>query len=197
MKKLIFILFIALTLSCTRQTDLSDSVYIYDSEYPDLPAYSEWGYNTFGANYDRSVFTFSPDKIPLKITLSENKLSFIFQGIDANYSNNNLALRFILTNSNVNIYQDLLVYNDTIIKLDSEAITVEMIYDGSAKIIDIIEGELHFKKCRKLFIDDIENEIIMSGYFNLKFIVNNIPSNMSEGRFDFGVNNGNFHNLND
>lgn len=195
MKKLLFVLFIAFALSCTKQTDLSDSIYIYDSEYPELPAYSEWGYNTFGANYDRSVFIYSLNEIPLKVTLTENKLAFIFQGVDGNYSNNYLALRFTIPDSNVNVYQDLLVYNDSIIDLKSDTVMVEMISNGYSEIIDILEGELYFKRSQNVFVDDIEQQIILSGYFNLKFVVNGIPSNMSEGRFDFGVNNENFYNL--
>ncbi len=195
MKKLLFVLFIVFALSCTKQTDLSDSIYIYDNEYPELPAYSEWGYNTFGANYDRSVFMYSRNEIPLKVTLKENRLAFIFQGGDGNYSNNYLALRFIIPDSNVKVYQDLLVYNDSIIDLTSETITVEMISKGNSEIIDILEGELYFKRSQNVFVDDVEQEIILSGYFNLKFVMNEIPSNMSEGRFDFGVNNQNFYNL--
>ena len=196
MKKLVFVLFIAFTLSCSKQADFSDSIYIYDSENPDLPAYTEWGYNTFGANYDRGVFIYSTNEIPLKVTVTDKKLAFIFQGIDGNYSNNNLTLKFIIPDSNVNVYQDLLVYNDSIIDLASKTILVEMTSNGNSEIIDVLEGELYFKRSQKVFVDDIEHEIILSGYFNLKFITNEIPSNMSEGRFDFGVNNENFFNLN-
>lgn len=195
MKKLFLLFSIAFTLSCTKQSDLSDSIYIYDSEYPQLPAYSEWGYNTFGANYDRSVFIYSRNEIPLKVTLTEDKLAFIFQGTDGNYYNNYLALRFIVPDTNVNSYQDLLVYNDSIIGLTDGSVIVEMISNGNSEVIDIIEGELYFKRSQNVFVDDIEHEIILSGYFNLKFVINDIPSNMSEGRFDFGVNNENFYNL--
>lgn len=196
MKKLFLLLSIVMAFGCSKQTELSDSVYIPDSVYPELPAYTEWGYNTFGANYERNVFVYSLYEIPLKVTVENNELAFIFQGVGGNYSDNYLALRFILPNPNVVVYQDLLVYNDTIVDLTGENIVVEMITDGTSEVLDILEGELNFKRSQKVFVDDAEKEIILSGFFNLKFIVNNIPSNMSDGRFDFGVNNLNFYNLN-
>ncbi len=196
MKKLVFVLFIAFAFSCSKEADLSDSIYIYDSEFPDLPAYTEWGYNTFGANYDRGVFVYSSNEIPLKVTTKDNKLTFIFQGIDGNYSNNDLALKFIISDSNVNVYKDLLVYNDSVIDLSSQEVEVQMVTEGVSETIDVLEGELYFKRSQNVFVDDIEYEIILSGKFNLKFIENEIPSNISDGRFDFGINDDNFYNLN-
>lgn len=195
MKKILFILFVTTIFSCTNETELSDSVYIQDAEYHELPAYTEWGYNTFGAYYDRSVFIYNDSEVPLKVTLTSDELAFIFQGGDGNYSNDYLALRFILSDFNVNTYEDLLAYNDTIIDLTNEAVVVEMISADNSTVIDIIEGELNFKRAQKVFLDDLEQEIILSGYFNLKFIINDIPSTMSNGRFDFGLNNENFYNL--
>jgi hypothetical protein len=195
MKKLILLLFIAITYSCSSDTELSDSVYNPDIEYPGLPAYSEAGYNNFGANYDRSTFTYSQYEMPLKVTAANNELSFIFQGINGNDHYNDLTLRFILPVSNIDIYQDLLAYNDSIIDLSADDIKVEMISYGNSKMIDVLEGELYFKRSQKVYLDDAEYGIILSGLFNFKYVVNNIPSTMSDGRFDCGVNNGNFYNL--
>ena len=41
--------------SCSKEFELDKSVFIPDKDYPDLPAYTEWGYNTFGALYDRDL----------------------------------------------------------------------------------------------------------------------------------------------
>jgi hypothetical protein len=196
MKKLLFIVSVAITLSCSNQTELSDSIYIPDSENPELPAYTEWGYNTFGAFFDRSVFKYSASEIPLKVTVENKELAFIFQGIEGNYSGNYMALRFILSSSDVKAYQDLLVFNDTIIDLTGNNVKVEIILNENVENLDISEGKLNFKRSQKVFVDDLEKEIILSGYFNLKYIKNKIPSTMSDGRFDFGVNNENFYNMN-
>lgn len=196
MKKSLFILLTITLLGCEVQTELSDSIYIPDSEFPELPAYTEWGYNTFGSNFDRSVFIYSYDEIPFKVSVNENELSFIFHGTKGSYSYNYLALRITIPDSVTINYQDLLVYNDTILDLTRNDVTVEMIENGNIEIIDILEGELNFIRSQRVFIDDLEQQIILSGYFELKYILNNIPSTMSDGRFDFGVNNENFYDLN-
>jgi hypothetical protein len=107
-----------------------------------------------------------------------------------------MALRFILSSSDVKAYQDLLVFNDTIIDLTGNNVKVEIILNENVENLDISEGKLNFKRSQKVFVDDLEKEIILSGYFNLKYIKNKIPSTMSDGRFDFGVNNENFYNMN-
>ena len=196
MKKIFFALIILFIYGCSKRTELSDSVFIPDNEYPDLPAYTEMGYNTFGANYERTVFIYSNNDIPLKVVVDENGLSFLFQGVKGNYSSDFLALKFTLPDSTTDDYHDLLAYNDTIIDLSDTTIQVEMITDVNTNVIDILEGELNFKKAQKAFVDDVEEEIILSGYFHLKFTIDNIPAVMTDGRFDFGLNNDNFCKLN-
>ncbi len=71
MKKINIILFAfaIVSLSCTRYTDLNDSIYVNDPYIDGLPAYTEWGYNTFGANYDRVIRKFHL-KLPFRTTKS-------------------------------------------------------------------------------------------------------------------------------
>ncbi|MEN8156872.1 MAG: hypothetical protein ABFS10_07970 [Bacteroidota bacterium] len=197
MKQLLITILVVSSFGCEVQTGLSDSIYIPDSDYPELPAYTEWGYNTFGANYDRSIFIYSQNEVPLKVTAKNNELSFIMQGSNGNYWGDYMALRFVFPDSLADTYQDLLVYNDTIIDLTRDDVTVERIYNGVSEILDVLEGELEFKRSQKVFVDDVEQQIILSGYFDLRFLVNEIPSNLSNGRFDFGVNEENFYNLNE
>ena len=45
-----------------------NSVYIEDADIPGMPAYTEWGYNTFGAFYGRDLFTYTDKEVPLVIT---------------------------------------------------------------------------------------------------------------------------------
>ena len=54
--------------SCKKENELKKSVFIYDPENIDLPEYSEWGYNTFGAYYDREIFVSTDEAVPAKIT---------------------------------------------------------------------------------------------------------------------------------
>lgn len=195
MKKALFILLATFAIGCSRSSELSDSINISDNEYPDLPAYSEFGYNTFGANYDRSVFIYSSKITPLKVIQTDSTLTFLFQGANGTYSGDYISYSFIIPETNVKTYQDLLAYDDTVIDLANDSIVVEMISDGNNQVIDIIDGEIHFKRSQKVFVDDIEEQVILSGYFNFNYIVNNIPSKMTDGRFDLGVNETNFYNI--
>jgi len=45
-----------------------------------LPIYSEWGYNTFGAYYDREIFVSNDISVPAKVSVSNNEMSFILDG---------------------------------------------------------------------------------------------------------------------
>ena len=47
---------VAMSFGCSREYNLEQTIFIYDPEFQDLPIYSEWGYNTFGAYYDREAF---------------------------------------------------------------------------------------------------------------------------------------------
>lgn len=192
MKKLFIILFIAIVSSCSDSYELTDSIHIPDSEDPNLPAYTEWGYNTFGANYDRSIFKDSYET-PLKVTTQANNLAFIFNGATDNYDA--LTLRFILPNTNVTNYNDLIHFNDSTINLLTNNVTVDLISSTFNGTINILEGELYFKRTQKVYIDDEIHGVILSGYFDLKYVVDNIPSNISNGRFDMVVNNQNFYIL--
>ena len=53
--------------SCDNEYELDKSIFIPDKDYPSLPAYTEWGYNTFGALYNREPFVNSDFSIPTKI----------------------------------------------------------------------------------------------------------------------------------
>lgn len=195
MKKLIILSFLVIALSCEDETNLSESILVADTEYPELPAYTDWGYNTFGVNYERSIFTYSDDEIPLKVIVKNNEINFLFQGIEGGYTNNYMALKFSMPVSNIVSWQDLISFNQTIINLTGENITVELTSNTDSQVLDIIDGEINFKKSQKVFIDDTEKGIILSGTFYLKFIHDQIPESMSNGRFDFAIDNANFYIL--
>ena len=194
MKKILFILLIIIAISCSKDQDLSDSVFVNDKDFSGLPAYSEWGYNTFGANYERTTFKYSNSIIPLKILAFNKKLTYIFQG-KVSSPGKYLGLKITLNDSTTRIYQDLLAYNDTIIDLSSNNVVVEFIDEvQNTSIVNITKGNLQFKKTQKVLIDDKEEQIIMSGYFDLEYInTSGIPEKMTNGRFDIGVTESIFY----
>lgn len=68
MKKFIYILAIAATLcGCFKESDLKKSIFIPDPDDSRLPAYTEWGYNTFGAYFDRDIFIYTDNTTPFKL----------------------------------------------------------------------------------------------------------------------------------
>ena len=198
MKNILFIFTISLFIAtgCSKEAELNDSIYIPDSDYSNLPAYTEWGYNTFGVIWERKFFTYSTDEIPLKIIKNDSTISLLFQGhnpYDYSYGNY-MALKFTFIDSEINEYTDLLSYNDHIINFIDEDVKVEMTL-GDTEELQILDGEIHFKRAQKLFVDDEEEQIILSGTFSLKFLQNSVPESMTNGRFDFGINDDIFYDL--
>ncbi len=189
MRKFVIYIFLFAIISCADDTELTDSIYVADSENPELTAYSEWGYNTFGIVYERNVFTYSNNVVPLKVIVDTNYVSFLMQG-QMNYDY--MALKISIPDSSITSYQDLLNYNNTIISLAAEDIFVEMIEENTSYKLNILSGELNFLSIKRLMVDNIEEGIILSGEFNLKFVKEGIPESMSNGRFDFAVNDAIF-----
>ena len=198
MKKTIYLLIIIIVAfyGCSKDSELSDSIYIADTEYPALPKYTEWGYNTFGANYERSTFTYTTDQIPLKITTKNDTLALIFQGRSSNEYPNNMTLRFSFYAPKITNYKDLLSFDDRKINFKDDNVRVEMIINDNAKFLNILGGDFHFIRAQTVYVDDEEEQIVLSGTFSLKFIENEIPESMSDGRFDFGIKDNIFFDLN-
>ncbi len=189
MKNLIFLVFIVFFIACEQDTELSESIYVADTDNPELPSYSEWGYNTFGIKYERNVFIYSNNVVPLKIIADTNYLTFLLQG-SMNYEY--MALKISIPDSTTSTYKDLIEYNNSVISLGEEGVYVEMIDEDTSYQLKILSGEINFTVIKRLFVDNIEEGLIVSGKFNLKFVKDDIPESMSDGRFDFGVNDAIF-----
>jgi len=198
MKKQIFILAVIIFLftSCKKENELKKSVMLYDSELTDLPAYSEWGYNTFGAYYDREVFI-SNEKTPAKIIFSNNLMSFILDGQKGTSyyynSSNEMSVTFKISGIIPEDYKNLTILNDTTFDLKNPAYQVLVKIDTTEYTANILSGELYFKRAQNLFVDKKQVEVILSGYFDFKAIINNEPVTISDGRFDVGIDNDNFY----
>jgi hypothetical protein len=198
MKNILYILTISLLIAtgCSKESELNDSIYIPDPDYSNLPAYTEWGYNTFGVIWERKYFTYSTDEIPLKIIKNDSTISLLFQGhnpYDYSYGNY-MALRFTFNDPQIIEYTDFLAYNDHIIDFIDDDVKVEITL-GDTEELQILDGEIHFKRAQRLLVDDEQEQIILSGTFSLKFLQNSVPESMTNGRFDFGINDDIFYDL--
>ena len=176
---------------------IDKTIFIPDKTDPSLPAYTEWGYNTFGAVYDsRNYFLFSEGVDPCKIIYKDNLLYFCLDGIlrGDDYSVNGITtLSFSFPSDVLTKYADLTILNNKQIDLTSAGCTVKIFSGMNDKTLNVVSGNLHFKRTQLLFIDDVPDRVILSGTFELSFLENGSLVSISKGRFDFGVNNNFFY----
>jgi hypothetical protein len=197
MKTLIKILIIAISFifnACSYSDDieLSRSVFINDPTNPGLPAYSEWGYNTFGAYIDRKVFVSENYELPTKIIVNGDTLKMQFRG---RMNNLPTTLRFWFIGYNPLSFKDLTSFNDKKIDLKSDNCIITYTENNVTKTLRIIEGEMHFVKAQNLYIDKELTRTILSGKFQFKTFFDNEPIAITNGRFDFGIGYENFYNF--
>ena len=182
-------------ISCKKsESELDRTIFIPDEDNPSLPEYSEWGYNAFGAKYERTYFVASNEIVPCKIMYSNDSISFFIQGVmGSGYSKNSMSLTFTFPLDGITDYNDLLILNKKVIDLSSGCV-VMMAVDNSEKKLDVIKGELVFKRVQQLSVDDIANRVIISGTFDIQFVGAGLfPENLSDGRFDFGITEREFY----
>lgn len=184
--------------SCSKEFELDKSVFIPDKDYPDLPAYTEWGYNTFGALYDRELFLYNEFSVPVKVINTGGKTSFTFKGHKAEsgsyyYNNSNsMSLNFDLNGFLPSSFSDLIKLNDTIIDLTSPLCKVSLMTDTVKHQVVVLNGTLNFKRAQNLFVDKKQIEVILSGTFEIHALIENEPTSISAGRFDVGIGPDNF-----
>jgi hypothetical protein len=200
MKKYLFLFTSILLLLGSCSSDLDDTVFIPDSTDATMPAYTEWGYNSFGAKYEREYFLSSNSIVPCKIISKEGRLYFSLIGELSNntqysrYSQypqyTKMTLTFSFPASAMTTYRDLLVLNDKKIDLSNASceVKIEKEYGPEVTIVSLNSSYLHFKRAQLLRVDEVEDRVILSGTFDIKFLINNKPEAISSGRFDVGIN---------
>lgn len=198
MKKQLFIFAIIILIftGCSKDYELKKSVFINDKEFPGLPIYSEWGYNTFGAYYDREIFVSNDISVPAKVSVSNNEMSFILDGQKKpdNYdSHQKMVMTFKISDFLPEEYTNLTTLNDTILDLTNPAYQVLISMDNTTYTANILSGKLTFKRAQNLLVDKKQVEVILSGYFEFKAIINEKTVTVSDGRFDVGISSDNFY----
>lgn len=183
---------------CSKENELKKSVMIYDPEFTDLPVYSEWGYNTFGAYYDREVFISDDITVPAKVVVSDGAMSFVLNGHKGAYyyydESNRMNLTLRLPGFTPDSYSDMIILNDTVFDLSNPDCQVVVESAGNPiNTFSIISGAFQFKRAQNLLVDKQQVEVILSGYFELKALINGQPVTISDGRFDVGIGPDNFY----
>ena len=202
MKKLIIffpIILVLIAAACSDETELKKSVFIPDDVYSDLPAYSEWGYNTFGAYYDMVPFISTESGVPAKMINTGGKTSFMLKGHMSqgyyyyyDYSNET-SLIFDFYSFDPQLYTDLISLNDLTVDLTSSTCRVRVLKDTANYDLDILSGEIVFKRAKNLLVDKKMVEVILSGTFEFQALFNDEPISVTLGRFDVGIGKDNFY----
>ena len=66
---------------------------------------------------------------------------------------------------------------------------VKITINSDTENITVLSGKLFFQRVQLLWINEKENRAILSGTFDLSFLLNRIPETLTEGRFDVGISN--------
>ena len=203
-KKLSIICMVAASIiaACDSNDEIERSIWINDSEDTNLPEYSEWGYNTFGAKMGRNYFVSCWHEIPCIMEWHDNDstLELTMNGCQK-YSNALSRNGYAITREDMSL--TIIFPCDTVIKsckklyllngktfdLTDPSIKVMVKRDDNPQetITDIRSGELCFKRVQMLYVDDVFEEAIVSGTFDIRYVRDGEKTWLSDGRFDLGV----------
>ncbi|HNR42271.1 MAG TPA: hypothetical protein PKL65_08570 [Bacteroidales bacterium] len=189
---------IILANGCSKEYELNKSIFIPDPDFPELPAYTEWGYNTFGAYYERGLFLYSENAIPAKIIRAGGITSFVLKGQKDGYgyhswdNRKEMSVTFLLPSVMPDSYADLTILDKKIIDLVNTPGAVKLFLDGDTIKPDILQGELEFRRVQLLYVDSKQTEVILSGVFSFQALIKDEPVSVTQGRFDVGIGEDNF-----
>ena len=174
--------------------DLMDkTIFIPDDDDSNLPAYTEWGYNSFGAKYERSYFVAANHIVPCKIVYQDGILNFSLsgrtgRGYDSSHYDGEMTVVFSFPTAPMNEYRDLTALHQKEIDLTDPSCEVKMTRNFQTEILTVVSGRLTFKRAQLLRLNDKENRVILSGTFDVQFLRSDLPEVLSDGRFDLGIN---------
>lgn len=203
MKKIIFpsilVLILGLFSACNNESnfDLDRSVFIHDIDYPELPIYSEWGYNTFGMYVDRVPFVSAYRGLTTKIISTADTLCLELYG----YQNSNLSdMTITLFGDTLLSYADMIKLDGREVDLAQESkVRVWMSQKGEAQqMLHIMNGTLTFKRVQRLYVDNKFDRAIVSGELHFQAEYPAASGNyitVNHGRFDLTFGYDNFYYL--
>jgi len=183
------------------------TIFIHDELDAQLPAYTEWGYNAFGAKVNRLYFLSSNSIMPCKTLYKDGMLRFSLSGLyNSSYvggvQHTEMTLTFCFPLEQIRQYSDLLTLNNKDIELSSPETLVilnKIEYSGQTRYettdtLTVVGGDLIFRRAQLLNIDNEPNRAILSGTFDFRYLDGDyFPAHFSDGRFDMGINNDNFY----
>ncbi|MBQ8957690.1 MAG: hypothetical protein IJ057_04230 [Bacteroidales bacterium] len=203
MKKHLILAAALLIMAACSKSDLKETQYIEDPDYPGLPIYSDMGYNTYGAYMNDQVYQTSTNygsNRKFYLVADREGLSMTFYGwLDGH----NLSMVFDLpidTTFAMDDYHDLLKLDGMSFAIDTTGTTCRVKMEGTnaPEIASIYSGKITFDHVRQVVVDKEDKEIIVSGKFQFRaFTTDGARLDVTGGRFDLGVDNTNFVNFRD
>jgi len=197
-----FALICIIITACSTPSELDRTIFIPDENDYNLPAYTEWGYNAFGAMIERDYFVASQSIIPCKILYKNGTLLMEISGVikSTNYYSNypEMTLSFNFPSEMCKNYDDLLILHKKIIDLTaSDCVVKTKINNNNADILQVIRSELNFQRVQLISIEDTPNRVIISGTFFVQYLEDGVdfPKTIKDGRFDFGITNEFFYSI--
>lgn len=194
MRKISIVFFLCLLSGCF-EPDLQRSIFLPDPDYPELPRYSEWGYNTFGAFFDRQPFISNDAESPLKVVEERGSVSFLFtgqRGLVSYAPGEPFSINFVFPDLQVERYDDLMVLHNSLWDLANENMEVIVAEGHSRDTLEVLNGTLRFRRAQYLLVDQKAEQVILSGIFEFQAVRDGVPVTVSNGRFDVGVADHNF-----
>jgi hypothetical protein len=186
---LLILLIATCTSSCsTEDNELEKSIFVEDGNNAGLPEYSELGYNTFGAYYDRQILV-SVTKVPVKVAVTGGETTFTFSG---KKEFDEMSLTFKMKDFLPGTYSDLMDLNGRIIDLTESQYLIFVKTKTGEYEAQILNGALEFKRTKTVVVDNALAEVILAGTFEFQALVDGEPITVSNGRFDVGVGADNF-----
>ena len=210
MKKLIFALaFAATALSACDDDDIIDeTIWVSDSNNRHLPAYTEWGYNTFGARVNDGYFISRRYgySSPCRFTSGNDNMLMEMTGYDDIHyglkDDRMVGLNIDFKFQHIAQYKELIELNGKSFDLsdNGQVNAVELVFNSWQERGDedvtcrmtVERGTLTFSKVMLLRIDEDDEEAIVAGTFEIYGTLDNGKKyHITKGRFDFGVNERN------
>lgn len=195
--KILFFILICTSIiatSCTKGGDfyLRRTIFIEDENSPGLPIYSEWGYNTFGAYIDRAEFVSTDMEQPVKVFVRNDSCHIQLAG---SYNSQQTTIDFSIADFTPKDESELLSLDNKTFDLSDKKLSTSLNIGTQTHPLQSAEGELKIKRAQKLFVDKEFEKVVLSGTFHIKALYNNQPISVSDGRFDLGVSENNFFDL--
>lgn len=186
---------ISATLTACDENDIERVIWIDDDVYEGLPAYTEWGYNSFGAYVNNRTFASSrhANESTMHFTSGENTLTFSMETTDKDiYTPIIKEMSFTFPYQHITKYVGLKELQGLTFDLASDNVDVKAVLSNDdestdEQTLDVSSGKLVFKRVQILYIDGDQVEAIVSGTFEFNATTQSAAYEVRHGRFDVGV----------